>query len=310
MRKKIRRYLCGGIATLLLATISPQVPVQAAPDPTAPVDVGQVSEELSEETGAALYANRQKSRIILKANKLYTQYDVTSDGKPDRLLIKQTRSDAYNKSSFSVYINGKLCFKRHEYRMMFLSIELYTLKNRRNYLSLNHRIENAYSTYDKILTYKNGKLVTAVNLLSHIKNANVHGYYKEFKKISGDNIQFYVELQPMGVGAIEYVITYRPSGYCLKPASSIYPLVYRSNAYFRLRNKWTIVNHLMIRPQPGKGSGFILSGQKVALNKICYKNSLAYVQVSAKINGKVKKGWITCPDAYVNPFFKESRFAG
>lgn len=315
MRKRVRKYLRGGSVALLFAIIFLQVPVRADWDHASKKDNDQVFGYPVEKTGVTLYAGKQKSHIRLKINKTYTTYDVTSDGRPDKLLIKCDKSGGYDgKGSFSVYINGKLCFKRNENRIMTLTAELYTLKNRKTYLNLDHRIDNGVSTYDKILTYRKGKLVTAVDLLSHIKNARVHMYAKEFKQVKGDKISFYVGLQPMGVGQVDYVVTYRPSGYRLKPDPSVYPLAYRSTSYYEAKNQWVVASnkYLNVHPRPGKGKvSFVVSGgQKVSLNKICYKNSLVYIQISGKINGRRIKGWINCPDFYTDPFFTNSRFTG
>jgi len=115
----------------------------------------------------------QKKLITLSPNHTYTQYDVTSDGKNDKLEIVFL---PYKKLQF--YINDKKVYSSNVKNVFDIDIELCTLNSKKNYIHLKQKTPfNDYLKSDSFLTYKSGKLVTAVNTLSHMKNVN-HGRFE------------------------------------------------------------------------------------------------------------------------------------
>lgn len=69
-------------------------------------------------------------------------------------------------------MNGKKSFSLNAQNIYLVNADLYTLNGNKHFLKLKCQdIDNDHIDYDKLLTYKSGKLVSAVNLMSHRKGA-------------------------------------------------------------------------------------------------------------------------------------------
>ena len=109
----------------------------------------------------------QKSNISIRPNVAYSKYDITGDGKADKIRIN-FKSESY----LNIEVNGKKSFSLNAQNIYLVNADLYTLNGNKHFLKLKCQdIDNDHIDYDKLLTYKSGKLVSAVNLMSHRKGA-------------------------------------------------------------------------------------------------------------------------------------------
>lgn len=81
-------------------------------------------------------------------------------------------------------MNGKKSFKFKRPKHISCNADLYTLNGNKHFLKLKCQdIDNDHIDYDKLLTYKSGKLVSAVNLMSHRKGASMLAIIVLLKKL-------------------------------------------------------------------------------------------------------------------------------
>ena len=251
----------------------------------------------------------QKNNITLKPNTTYTKYDVTSDGRADNVYI----SDGHAGSDFyiSIYVNGRNIWNKYAGEFARPEIKLYTLKNGRNYLQVKCIGANDHVEFDYLITYKKGAFTTSANLKSHVRGAWLARYNSKVKKIGTNSISFTMQTQPGGIGMIEYPVTYKQSGYLLKPTSSIYPLSYNFLHPYRGKiNRWFAVKRFAGYSKAIGGKKIFTTNlyEQCMVNKIYFSNKYTYINVTVLRNGKKTSGWVKCPNTYKNPFFQETLF--
>ena len=246
----------------------------------------------------------QKRLIALSPNHTYTQYDVTSDGKHDKLEIAFL---PYKKLQF--YINGKKVYSSNAKNVFDIDIELCTLSNKKNYIHLKQITPvNDYLKSDIFLTYKSNRLVTAVNTLSHMKNVG-HGRFEcTVNKVTKSTIRTHEQVMFYGIGLIDYCVTYKPSGNKLVPTGNAFPLVYSKSK----KNFWTVatklkitcLNHAFISVPPGDNCKIY----KIKFDHIVpWSYSPMVYMKFIKYDGSLYNScWLSCPSNYTSKYFLES----
>lgn len=247
----------------------------------------------------------QKSNVSIRPNITYTKYDITGDGKADKIRI-----NFKTQSYLNIEVNGKKRFTLNTKNICSVYADLYTLKENQHFLKLKCQdIANDHIDYDRLLTYKSGKLVSAVNLMSHRKGAYNMRHNSFTKKIGKDYIQIRMQSMPGGLGSIQYTVTYKLSGKSLKLSSSIYPVTY-ANGYNVLlygQNMWKCISELDLKDHPDGNIIYTTSGYEICtVNKIRYYGGSAYIYI--RIEDLDISGWVHCPNSYMSKFFEQSLF--
>lgn len=246
----------------------------------------------------------QKSKIVISSNKTYKSYDVTSDGKKDKFLIK-FKPEKY----LYFYVNGKKCYSSNAKDTFRIQTELCTLKNKKTYIHLKKFSPiNDYLSADVFLTYKSGKFITSVNTLSHMKGAH-HGRFESFiNKIGSNYIQIMERACFNDIGTLQYLVTYKQSGHKLVPTSKTYNITYKKpSAYFPLKkNKWTSTENFHLIDQENQVMFNNPWGDTFSLYKIKFENKTACVYMKNLNSGL--SGWYLCPNQYRGSYFLESVF--
>ena len=247
----------------------------------------------------------QKSNIGIRTNTTYTKYDITGDGKADRIRIN-FKSTSY----LNIEVNGKKCYNLNAKEIWIVNANLYTLKGNKHFLKLKcQNIANDHIDYDKLLAYKSGKLTPIVNLMSHRKGAYNMRHNSYTKNVGNDYIQIRMQSMPGGVGSIQYTVTYKLSGGTLKLSSSTYPVTY-TNGYNILlygQNMWSCARELKVRDVPGGDVIYTTSEYEICtVNKIRYYEGSAYIYIT--VEDEDISGWVRCPNSYTSRFFEQSLF--
>ena len=248
----------------------------------------------------------QKSNIGLKSNKTYTQYDITGNGKADTIRVN-FKSEKY----FNIQINGKTAYKLNASEICKINVNLYTLKGNKHFLKLKcQHPDNDHIYYDKLLSYRAGKLTPVVNLMSHRKGVTNLRHDSFTKKVGSNYIQIRMRSMPYGVGAIQYTVTYKLSGSSLKLSGSTFPVTYNNelNSVWHAKNYWVTLKELSILNKPG---GKLIDTAKryevCTVDKIKYYDGNVYIYITVKARGV--SGWIKCPNGDItNRFFEQTYF--
>lgn len=114
------------------------------------------------------------TEAVLEPNKLYKNYDLTGNGKKDKIKIKTSKDNYYK--TVSIIINGK---RRAVYKdVNDITVKLYTLKNGKPFLYLWLVEEDWEGPVCGIFQYKSGKLKQVVNCRNFFvpKNGYEYGY--------------------------------------------------------------------------------------------------------------------------------------
>lgn len=114
------------------------------------------------------------TEAVLEPNKLYKNYDLTGNGKKDKIKIKTSKDNYYK--TVSIIINGK---RRAVYKdVNDITVKLYTLKNSKPFLYLWLVEEDWEGPVCGIFQYKSGKLKQVVNCRNFFvpKNGYEYGY--------------------------------------------------------------------------------------------------------------------------------------
>ena len=73
----------------------------------------------------------QKSNISIRPNVAYSKYDITGDGKADKIRIN-FKSESY----LNIEVNGKKSFSLNAQNIYLVNADLYTLNGNKHFLKL------------------------------------------------------------------------------------------------------------------------------------------------------------------------------
>ena len=220
-------------------------------------------------------------------------------------LIK-IRINFKSESYLNIEVNGKKSFSLNAQNIYLVNADLYTLNGNKHFLKLKCQdIDNDHIDYDKLLTYKSGKLVSAVNLMSHRKGAFNARHNSFTQKVGANYIQIRMQSMPGGVGSIQYTITYKLSGSSLKLSKTTYPVTYSKS--YNPPSWWTkyveMCKIIEYKRTPPNGNIIYTTDayEVCTVNKIKYSGGSAYIYIRAE-DADIS-GWVRCPNSYTSRFF-------
>ena len=149
--------------------------------------------------------------VKLTAGKTYTNYDVTGNGKKDKIIIRKEKKQDIIYRGLSITVNGKKQqLKAKDSHFYGVDAKLITLKNGRKFLYLYADSENGDGYVCGIYRYVSGKWKEVVDIAGVFKNYGMH-LNGNIASVSGNNIKirFYVMAWSTGPSTIEYTYTYK-----------------------------------------------------------------------------------------------------
>lgn len=226
-------------------------------------------------------ANAASTNLVkLKTNKTYTSYDVTRDGKKDKLKVVQSASYATSgETKMKVYVNGKKKFTATGCK----GCPIYVFRNGSKSVILSQPYAGDGASCFYAYYYSGGKFK---------KNEIGPGYFYSEAKKSGSNLKIYS--QPKGPWWLnsfsnftnmpfKAVDTYKISKGKLVKNNS-YSEISGTKTYYA---KKAFKTGKTISSISSKNGPSVKAGQKVTLKNIHYKNGYYYYRIS--VNGK--SGW-------------------
>ena len=96
-------------------------------------------------------AKSNPTKVALQPGRIYRRYDITGNGKRDKIQIKTTPTTDSDGSisDFSIYVNGKKAYTLNSIRNFYkedVCAQLYTLSNGKPFLYLYVAFENGDAT--------------------------------------------------------------------------------------------------------------------------------------------------------------------
>ena len=253
----------------------------------------------------------------LGLNRTYTAYDVTGDGRRDRIRIATTRRGEYFKQ-VRVIINGKNRLVKNFTTSMSwptsVRFRICTLSNRKPFLFLECMGDSSVENTACLYQYSGGKLKTVLNMRRMLSSTYIYKSYFDVKKVSGNTITFKVSGMPFNTGFINWDMSYRYQR----------GRFVRTSTTSRLQIKtYTVIRRFQTYKKAGsRQKAFVAQiGQKVKLTHICIKNKVPYFRV---MDSKGRVGWMkgatmamytrvshySAPNKFYGYYFKEGIVAG
>ena len=247
---------------------------------------------------------KNPAMVTLKANKTYTKYDITGDGKADKIKISTGKAyyDVYEK--LTVTVNGKkvLCDKSSYFRV---EAKLCTLKNGKVFLYLYNPFQNYDATVCGLYRYQNGKLVQSVDLLQ-VCGVGDTGYhtYGDVLSVKGNKITLQSYQINYQMGALVTAFEYTYSKGKLIPDNKAKVFTVWSAKYNN--GKLTAAYKINVYKKTDcKTKAFTLKkNQKIVGTGIYCKSGKMFAKVKRLSDGKF--GYIKCINDY--PFKKGEPF--
>lgn len=258
--------------------------------------------------------------VELKSDTEYSQYDVTGDGKVDKVVIKRVKNKendpklTYNYITLKVFINDQIALERKEPYDPYWDVNLIRLKNGKIFFEIRNCYDNDCVNTHRLYAYNNGKLKSVYDFKKYYEKY-AYSYRADIEKISGNTIKTNVRAQFYTTGSIKFNmnVSYKDGKFIR--TSNKYTLNYKE--MYNIKNKWTVNKKIKVYKKAGskKLAYTLKKGNIVKINKVIYKNNKVYFQVKNK-EGKGKTGYIPATKnakaSYDNKYkcFKEASFAG
>lgn len=245
-------------------------------------------------------------KVSLGQNVEYFQYDVTGDGKADKVEIQQKKHKDNNRSiTLKVLINDQVAFQKKELYEPYWHVELIKLVNGKVFFSIAAR-DNDYIITFKLYAYNDGKLYCVHDFYENYNNY-AYNYTVNINNVFSNIIETEVNAQFYVTGSVQYDMYLEYKDGSFKNASSEFPIKYKEMSK---KNKWTVNRTIKTYKEAGsKEIAYILKkGNVVKIDKVIYQNDEVYFQV---VNSKGKIGYMEGVKEYQDiSFFKEVMFAG
>lgn len=261
-------------------------------------------------------AKSNPTKVSLQPGRIYRRYDITGNGKRDKIQIKTTPTTDSDGSisDFSIYVNGKKAYTLNSIRNFYkedVCAQLYTLSNGKPFLYLYVAFENGDGPVCGIFQYKGRRLNEIIDFQETLETYGYHqmGYVTG---VSGNRLYVSQELNSYSLGLNSIRFVYKYSRGTLVPASKYgsYTSIYTLNG----RSRYLTAN----RDIPVYTTAYanaslkfnILKGDRVRINKCALIKSKMYIQISSK----GMTGWIlpatSYPETAEYQQFTETQYAG
>lgn len=239
---------------------------------------------------APVTVQAKASSVRLNVNRTYEQYDLTGDGKADRLKVSSDRLDRYTYRDYRIHLNGKKALSVATGRLVFdLKIERLQLDNKKIYLAIIPVSDNGDVPGAAIYQCKGGRFSKAADL----NDMSKIGYHNSVRiiKAAGNKITVEHSVMSYALGSISFRLDYQYKNGKLvqvttKPKLTDFYLKHIKKAY------WTSNYTLpVLRSLGGKRVATLKKGQKAKIDRICLNAKHNKIYLHVKIKGG-RSGWV------------------
>lgn len=239
-------------------------------------------------------------------SKTYKKYDVTGDGKADKIKITMKKVEKYN-GRLRIYVNNRLVYDNVAIDCIYWNVGLVSLKNGMTFFDIQNLVSSEDVDLHKLYQYDDGKFKVAYDFLKYYRDY-AHNVATAVYKVEGNTIYASIYGQFWKTGGIDHDIKIQYKNGKLKRVSTYCPILYSAEK----ENRWTAKRKINVyeKPESKKIIYTVKKGDVIKINKVVYKNKKIYFQVKNE-NEKVKTGYIPetiYPSA--ETYFEEAHFSG
>lgn len=246
----------------------------------------------------------------LSLNRTYTAYDVTGDGRRDRIRIATTGRGGYF-NRVRVIINGKnrLVKNFSSFQPTAVRFRICTLSNRKPFLFMECMGDSINESSACLYQYSGGRLKTVLNLRNMLSRKYFYKYYFDVKKVSGNTITFLAGGLAYNTGAIDFDMSYAYRGGRFVRTSTTTRLAERNIRWASGKtNNYTVVKRFQTYKKAGsKVKSFAPQiGERVKITHICIRNKVPYFRI---VDSRGRTGWMNGINAaYYSRVVKHPRY--
>ena len=229
----------------------------------------------------------------LGLNRTYTAYDVTGDGRKDRIRIATTGRGGYF-NRVRVIINGKnrLVKNFSSSQPTAVRLRICTLSNRKPFLFMECMGDSIVENTACLYQYSGGKLKTVLNLRNMLSSKYFYKYYFDVKKVSGNTITFLAGGLAYNTGAIDFDMTYAYRGGRFVRTSTTTRLAEKNIRWAGGKtNTFTVARRFQTYQKAGSRvkSFAPMLGERVKITHICIRNKVPYFRI---VDRRGRTGWM------------------
>ena len=275
----------------------------------------------SAEAGAGIQTLRFPESYKTYVSKTYTGYDITGDGRADRIVVTCRSALGYKGwfDRLTIRVNGKTAYNwanKNNWSYLGLKLKLCTLRNGKVYFFVQGYIENEDASLCLLLRYSGGKLNTVCNFVDNFAGgAHLIG---EPTAVSGNTIVYDAKFNTPAMAwmGVRYRFAYGAGGLKLKSKtgevvdhySSMGPAAYYTlqravNVYRTATTKSTFAT--LAKGTKVRITHIYINGKKTVRFKLVKKNGTAYW-----VNGKLYGTKTYMGERIKCPIIREFGYAG
>ena len=255
---------------------------------------------------------KNPSVVKLKLNQTYSKYDVTGDGKADKIRIGCYKNDEYCIEGLKITINGRTVLSKKNSLYYRLCAKLCTLQNGKVFLYVYNPYNNEDADICALFQYQNGKLKKCIDM-NKFYGSNDLGYHTkgEVKSVKGNKITVEIYQQTYQLGGMSVTFDYKYSkGKLIKDgikAKKYQIWAYKENGSLTASRNMTVYQNVGC-----SSKAFTLStGQKIKILGVYCKSGNMMIKIKRISDGKT--GYLKCikkfPSSGDAPFY-EVAYAG
>lgn len=273
--KKIQRWIAGVLAGILIFSLSSE----------------------SCYAGAGGYA-RNPDMITLRSGIEYGNFDVTGDGKADRLLLRTTRPGGFfgsDRACLQIYINKTKVFDFTDPYYLgdttySFEVKLCTLNSEKIFFFIRTVSAEGFYNFCRLYECKNGSLALVADLKNIYKDLFHKRECMDVKAVEKNNIQFCWKGQLGAVGELEWLVNFACAGSTLELTGRTCQVVSENTGGY-----WTASREFSVYQTCGLEKEWfrVCKGEKVKITSICNDFQRFYIKIQ-KENGM--NGWVPCPN--------------
>lgn len=246
----------------------------------------------------------------LGLNRTYTAYDVTGDGKRDRIRIATSGRSGYF-SQVRVIINGRnRLVKKFSYSApTVVRFRICNLSNRKPFLFMECMGDSLVENTACLYQYSGGSLKTVLNLRNMLSRNYFYKYYFDVKRVSGNTITFLAGGQAYNTGVIDFDMSFVYRGGRFVRTSTTTRLAERNIRWGGSKtNTYTVARRFQTYQKAGsRVKAFApMLGERVKITHICIRNKVPYFRI---VDSRGRAGWMNgINSSYYSRVVKHPRY--
>ena len=243
--------------------------------------------------------------VLLEPDVVYSQYDVTGDGKEDtfKVEILENNDEALD-GTMQILLNNKIIFEQKRELRPVWEVKLIKLANGEAFFDIDSTINDDDNRIHQLYICENDALKSVYDFQKYYSEYTSN-YSVDIVKVSGNTIETEVYTQFHVTGIMQYDMNLNYKDGNFERTSNEFIPKYKEMSR---ENKWTVEKKINVyNSVSSKKVAYTLKkGNIVKLDKVIYKNEEVYFQIE---DNRGKSGYIIATKIYTDKhYFEEAEY--